>query len=749
MLPYQDVRKSPEERMSDLLSRMTVEEKIGQLVKMDGFRSYTRQGEDFIFTERFSAFSEKWIPGTMSVLLRADWWTQINWDNGIPPEKMRTAVQKFQKFVYENSRLHIPLYIMEEASHGLMALGSTVFPTGIGLGAMWDCDMMKKIGHVVGRECAAAGVQATHGPVLDVIRDIRWSRCEENYAEDPELTALYVEAYLSGLQAEGIVPTLKHFCGHGSPEGGHNHGPAHAGPVELFNCQLRPFRRGIAAGARSLMSSYNAVDGEAVSGSFYYLTEVLRHQMGFDGFVVSDRGAIPRLVYQRICRTPAEAAAIALKAGCDVDNGGWENQAKNLTDALEQGLISEKDLDVAAGRVLKLKFQLGLFENPYPGSDPVKVLHDPEHKKIALDAARKCLTLLKNDGVLPLKNIKRIAVIGPNADHVMNQLGDYTAPQKEGSVSTIFSGISEIAAEKQLKVLYARGCSIRKNDRSGFDEALQTAEQADVIIFVPGGSSTKYGSGMTRTATGAAVAEILSPEDSEKESGEGTDRATLNFSGVQMELFDLLCKTGKPVVTVPILGRPLLMSEILERSSAVLLAWYPGESGGKAVGEVLFGKYNPAGRLPVSLPRSEGQLPLYYNALEERPDYVDQTSSPLLPFGFGLSYTSFSYSNLTWNGRELSVDVANTGNVDGEEVVQFYLTALNSPVQRPYLELAGFERIFIPAGESRRVSCTPSQDSLGFHDRHGNFVSPGGLFSFHAGPDSQTLLSLSAVPVGD
>lgn len=743
MLPYQDARRTPEERTEDLLSRMTVEEKIGQLVKMDGFRSYSRQGDEFCFTERFAKFSEKWIPGTMSVLLRADWWTQINWDNGIPPEKMREAVQKFQKFVYENSRLHIPLYIMEEASHGLMALGSTVFPTGIGLGAMWDCSMMKKIGHVVGKECASAGVQATHGPVLDVIRDIRWSRCEENYAEDPELTALYVEAYLSGLQAEGIVPTLKHFCGHGSPEGGHNHGPAHAGPVELYNCQLRPFRRGIAAGARSLMSSYNAVDGEAVTGSYYYLTEVLRQQMGFDGFVVSDRGAIPRLTYQRICRTYTEASAIALKAGCDVDNGGWEKQAESLTDALKQGLITEHDLDIAAGRVLKLKFQLGLFENPCPGSDPVKILRSEEHRKIALEASRKCLTLLKNDGILPLRNVRKIAVIGPNADNVMNQLGDYTAPQLAGSISTVLSGISEIARRENVEILYAQGCSIRKNDRSGFEEALQIAEKADVILFVPGGSSTKYGSGTKRTATGAAVAEILSPEESEKESGEGTDRATLNFSGVQLDLFRELCRTETPVVTVPILGRPLIMTELLERSAAVLLAWYPGEAGGIAIAETLFGKYNPAGRLPVSLPRSEGQLPLYYNALEKRPDYVDLTSAPLLPFGYGLSYTSFSYSGLAWDGKTLSVEVSNTGNSDGEEVVQFYLTAMKAPVQRPHLELAGFCRVFIPAGEKRRVECVPSPDSVGYYDRHGIFHAPEGEILFHAGGNSQDLISVT------
>ncbi len=745
MIPYRNPALSPAERTRDLLSRMTSEEKIGQIVKLDGFRSYRREDGKYLFSERFLDFTKQWIPGTMSVLLRADWWTGIGWDNGIPPERMREVVVMFQQYVYETSRLNIPLYIMEEASHGLMALGATVFPSGIGMGAMWDDKLMTAIGDVVGEEVASAGIQATHGPVLDVIRDIRWSRTEENYSEDPELTARYAVAYLQGLQQNGIVPTLKHFCGHGSPEGGHNHATAHAGPMEMFNCQLRPFRAAIAAGARSAMSSYNAVDGDPVTGSHYYLTDVLRGLMGFDGFVVSDRGAIPRLTYQRVCRDYAECAARALKAGCDVDNGGWDTHALGLHQALDNCLISEDDLDIAAGRVLKLKFELGLFENPFPGGNPAIVLNSAAHKSVALNASRKTLTLLKNDGVLPLKAVRRIAVIGPNADNPMNQIGDYSAPQRAGDVITVYAGIKEIAKNHGIKVTYARGCPVRNPDKSGFTEALQLADSADVIVFVPGGSSTKYGTALKHTSTGAAFSEVLSPDKAEKESGEGTDRATLSFSGVQMELFHALAALHKPIVVIPILGRPLIMTELLDKANAVLLAWYPGAFGGQAIAETIFGEYNPAGRLPVSLPRTEGQLPLYYNALEKRQDYVDMTAAPLLPFGFGLSYTSFQYEALTWDGKELSVQVTNTGSCDGEEVIQFYLTALNSPVQRPYLELIDFQRVFFAAGEVRKIVCRPRSEVMGYLDRQGQWCRSCRDFEFHAGADSDHLISITTM----
>ena len=747
MQPYRNPELSPEERTKDILSRMTVEEKIGQLVKLDGFRSYRIENGKFTVLDSWLEFMDRYPAGTMSVLLRADWWTGINWTNGITPDRAREAVTTFQKLTLEKSRLGIPLYIMEEASHGLMALGTTVFPTGIGLGSMWDADLMERIGKVVGRETASTGVQATHGPVLDVIGDVRWSRVEENYSEDPFLTSVYAERYVRGLRSEGTEPTLKHFCGHGSPEGGHNSAPVHAGPVEMFNFQLRPFRDAIAAGAHSVMSSYNCVDGEPVTGSRHYLTEVLREKFGFDGFVVSDRGAIQRLKYQRVCRDDAECSALALKAGCDVDNGHWESHAEGLKLALDRGLVSMEDLDQAAGHVLKQKFRLGLFENPFPGGDPVRIFRSPDHCETALEASRKSLVLLKNNGILPLRQIKKLAVIGPNADNPMNQIGDYSAPQREGDVITPLAGIRKMAGERNVTLSYSPGCRIRKMDRSLFPEALALAQDSDVILFFPGGSSTKYGSAMTRTATGAAVSQVLSPEESEKESGEGTDRAALNYSGVQLELFRELLKLGKPIVVVPIQGRPLLMNEFSERADALILAWYPGMSGGRAIAEALFGVYSPSGRLPVSLPRAEGQLPVNYNALEKRPDYVDLTSEPLYPFGFGLSYTEFSCKDLRLEGRTLSLDVTNTGKREGETVVQFYLTALDAPVQRPHRELIGFRRVRLAPGEACTVALALTEKMLGCCDRSGDLRFSGGSYDFHAGDAPSGLMTLSGVRI--
>ena len=745
MHPYLNPKLSSEQRTKDLLSRMTVDEKIGQLIKLDGFRSYKMENGKLIVLDSWKDFMDRYPAGTMSVLLRADWWTEINWTNGIIPERAREAVMAFQCLTLEKSRLKIPLYIMEEASHGLMALGTTVFPTGIGLGSMWDAELMERIGKTVGRETASTGVQATHGPVLDIIGDVRWSRVEENYSEDPFLTTIYAENYVRGLRAEGTEPTLKHFCGHGSPEGGHNSAPVHAGSVEMFNMQLRPFRAAIAAGAHSVMSSYNCVDGIPVTGSYYYLTEVLRNKLKFDGFVVSDRGAIPRLKYQRVCLNDTQCSVLALKAGCDVDNGKWEFHAENLKQAFEQGMISMEDLDCAVGHVLKRKFQMGLFENPFPGSNPLEVYRSKEHCKTALEASRKSLVLLKNNGILPLKRGKKLAVIGPNADNPMNQLGDYSAPQREGDVITPLAGLRNLADKWNLEIVYSAGCRIRKTDRSLFSEALKIANESDIILFFPGGSSTKYGTGMTRTSTGAAISEVLSPEESEKESGEGTDRATLNYSGVQLELFAELLKTGKPIVVVPIQGRPLLMNEFSEHADAILLAWYPGMFGGQAIAETLLGEYNPSGKLSVSLPRSEGQLPVNYNSLEKRPNYVDLTSSPLYPFGFGMSYTVFSYNDFHIKDHTLFVNVVNTGEKAGEDVVQFYLTALDAPIQRPHLELIGFQRIMLAPGESCTVSLKLKEELLGCYDRNGDFIFSGGYYDFHAGKDCEHLTTISTI----
>lgn len=740
MFPYQKKELSPEERTRDLLSRMTVEEKIGQLVKLDGFRSYERSGSEYRLKPEFTETVEKWLIGSMYGLVRADWWTERDWNSGVPPEKMNEVVNLFQKYILDHSRLGIPLYIAEEAPHGLMALGTSVFPTGLGLGASFDRAMMNRVGHVIGSEAHAAGVHSVYAPILDIVREPRWSRTEENYSEDPYLTSVFGEEMVKGISSEGTVATLKHFVAHGSPEGGHNHGPAHVGPIEFRNCQLRPFRNAVRAGALSIMSAYSDVDGEPSSGSRHLLTDILRGELGFKGFVVADRGAIKLLKAFRLADDAAEASARALKAGCDVDEGFLEFHTAGLTEALRRGLIDEGDLDVCAGRILYTKFVTGLFEHPFAQSRPVEILRSAEHEAVALEASRKAMTLLKNNGILPLKNIRSLAVIGPNADNMMNQLGDYSAPQKRETVVTVLDGIRAEAEKAGVAVSYARGCGIRSMDKSGFDEALSLASEADATVLVLGGCSTKYGTEMVRTETGAAVPEILSPEKSEKESGEGTDRATFTLSGVQMELFRALKAAGKPVIVVLVQGRPLEVGELRADADGLLLAWYPGMFGGRAVAEVLFGKYNPAGRLSVSIPRCSGQLPVYYNSLSWRLDYVDCPASPELPFGFGLSYTTFAYSDLKVEGRTASVTVANTGSMDGEEVVQFYLTDLASQVRRPLLELCGFERVFIPAGEKRTVSLELTDEVLGYYNGKLEFVVEPGRFELRAGGNSVDLI---------
>ncbi len=745
MHPFRNPSLSPSRRTADLLGRMTVEEKIGQLVKLDGFRSYERVGDGFQLREKFTSTVDRWVIGSMYGVIRADWWTERDWETGVPPARMNEVVNLFQHYVLEHSRLGIPLYIAEEAPHGLMALGTTVFPTGLGMGSTWDSGLIRRIGETIGAEARAAGVHAVYSPILDIVRDPRWSRAEENYSEDAYLTSRFGSAMVRGIVSQGITSTLKHFVAHGSPEGGHNQASSHLGMIELHNCQLRPFRDAIRAGAKSIMSAYSDVDGESSSGSYHLLTEILRDELGYEGFVVADRGAIPLLLHSRLAADEAEASARALKAGCDVDEGFLEFHTEGLLEALRRGLISEADLDVAAGRILKVKFEMGLFEHPYAEERPVEILRSAKHCSVALEAARKAMTLLKNNGVLPLRGCRKLAVIGPNADNAMNQLGDYSAPQLRESVITVLDGLRGEAREQEIEISYVRGCGIRSFDRSGFAQAREIAESADAVVLVLGGCSTKYGTEMKRTSSGAASPEILPPEKSEKESGEGTDRAELNLSGVQMELFRHLKESGKPVIVVLVQGRPLCIGELLEKADALLLAWYPGAFGGRAVAEVIFGKYNPAGRLPVSIPRCSAQIPVFYNPFKERDDYIDCPGSPELPFGFGLSFTTFSYQELKVQGRQVSVTVTNTGLRAGEEVVQFYLTDMASSVKRPIRELCAFERVFLEAGASRVVTAELTDDVLGYYNEKLQFVVEPGRFRIGVGGNSGNLMETEFV----
>ena len=720
MYPYRDQNLSASLRANDLLRRMSLREKVGQLCKLDGFCCYDRIGDGIVIKQSFKDTFKETPIGSMYGLTRADWWTRRDWETGIVPRLMSESVNAVQNYVVTHSSWGIPLILAEEAPHGLMTLGGTVFPTGLGLGSTWNQKLIKKIGDVINSEASAVGVHTVYGPILDIPHDPRWSRNEESFSEDPLLTTKLGIAYVEGLQG-GHFPTkgrafstLKHLAGHGDPEGGHNSAPSHIGPIEFRNIQFRPFEACIRAGARSMMCAYHTIDGIPCAGNHDLLTGIVREECGFEGFIVSDRGAIPNLLAHRFAADQAEACALALKAGLDTDEGCLEFYSKGLEEALNRGLIDISDIDQAVGRVLELKFRLGLFEHPYRRTgDPVEILGCDQHRNTALVAARESLVLLTNkNNLLPLTKVRSLAVLGPNADEPMNQLGDYTAPQRSDDVITVRGGLERLGAMRGLTIHYAKGCGVRSLKSDGIPEALRAAGAADVSVLVLGGSSA-WSKDVGALPNGAAQA-AAQREDLEidKESGEGFDRASLRLGGLQIELLKKLKAAGKKVVVVLIMGRPLIINEILEIADAVLLAWYPGMMGGQAVAEALLGLYNPGGRLPISFARDEGQLPVYYNTHLPRGNYIDLDGSPQLSFGFGLSYTKVRYSaprlssSILRLGKraEVSVTVTNTGVLPGDEVVQMYLTDQVASIARPFRELRGFRRIHLNAGDSMEVT---------------------------------------------
>ena len=723
-IAYRDASLPTSERVKDLLSRMTVAEKCAQLGKLRAFRAYDRADGHIVPKPDAVEEIATNCPGTAYGVLRADWWTGRNWNTGVAPETAVEAINAFQRIAVERTRLGIPMFFVEEGPHGLMALGETVFPTGLGLGSTFDANLMRRIGRQIG-SARRRGVHCVYAPILDIARDPRWSRCEECFGEDPELVSVLSSAEFEGLREAGMEPCLKHYVGGGCSEGGHNRASAHIGLRELYNEQLRPFRRCIEAGARHLMSTYHDVDGEPCTGSRFLLTDVLRGQLGFDGFVTADGGAIQLLVNLRIATGLPEAAALALKAGCDGESGSKTvaECGSVMRGAFDAGLVTMDDLDVAVGRVLKLKFEMGLFEKPYAKDD---VPDRAAEKELALEAARKSLVLLENRGTLPLERGVSVAVIGPNADEkIMNQLGDYTAPQRRGDVVTVLDGVKAHAS----RVTYAKGCGIRSKKTDGFAEAERIASKADVTVLVLGGSSSPY-AGVTQSDAlgGATVVTGREDDENDKDSGEGTDRSTLGYSGVQEELFRAVRAKAKKLVVVLIQGRPLVVDEIAAKADAILLAWYPGSMGGQAVAEALYGEVNPSGRLPISIPHSVGQLPVYSGGYAaNRPRYIDGPGDAAYPFGYGLSYTTFAYSDFAVSDAgEASVSVKNTGSRDGDEIVRLYFSVKGSGRQRPHRELLAFGRVPLKVGETRRVALPFDHRLFGGYGRDGIYEPPRG-----------------------
>ncbi len=710
--PYQDASLHPSARAQDLLSRMTLEEKVGQLVCLMGWDSYVRNGNKVAISDKFRHEIDSLHVGMYWAVFRADPWTQKTLSNGLNPALAAEAANAMQRYAIEHSRLGIPIFLAEEAPHGHMAIGTTVFPTGLGMAATWNTELMQQVGEVIGKEIRLQGGHISYGPVLDLAREPRWSRVEETMGEDPCLSSKMAGEMVQGLGGGDLslpystVATLKHFIAYGVTEGGQNGARSIVGPRELKQMFLQPFRRAIADGALSVMTSYNSLDGVPCTSNKELLTNVLRDEWLFKGFVVSDLFSIDGLRgTHHTANSSQEAAIQALQAGVDVDLGG--NCYAQLVDAVRQGKVSEEAVNTAVKRVLRLKFEMGLFENPYVSAKTAqKEVHTEAAVSTARLTARESITLLKNDGILPLSKDMKVAVVGPNAHNVYNMLGDYTAPQANGKVVTVYDGIKAMIGDASC--VYAKGCAVRDTNDCDIPAAVEAIMQADVVIAVVGGSSARDFK-TSYEDTGAASAEQKFISD--MECGEGFDRATLDLLGRQMELLEALKKTGKPLVVVYIEGRPLNKNWADENANALLTAYYPGEQGGNAIADVLFGDYNPAGRLPVSVPRHVGQLPVYYN--KPRPvahDYVEMSAQPLYPFGYGLSYTTFEYSDLTISGLNISFKVTNTGNRKGDEVVQLYLQQGSSTVVQPERQLKAFKRITLEPGESRQITL----ETLGF-----------------------------------
>jgi len=700
---YQDPTAPTDARVSDLLSRMTLREKVGQLnQRMYGWNAYHRTPDgEFALTQALDDETTRWEGlGALYGLMRADAWSGVDHGNGPDATTSAGLADRVQRHVLGKSRLGIPALFVEEVPHGLMALDGTVLPVNLGVGATWDPELYERAAAHAAAELRARGGHMALVSALDIARDPRWGRTEECFGEDPHLAARLTEALVHGMQgtpgdrfaADKAPVVLKHFAGQGATTGGRNSAETELGPRELHEIHLPAARAGVRAGAAAVMSAYNEVDGLPCSGNKALLTGLLRDRWGFEGLVMADGLAVDRLA--RITGDKLTAGALALNSG--VDMSLWDEGFTHLEEAVERGLVTEATLDSAVARVLRLKFRLGLFENPF-----TRAARIPEGRALSTELARASITLLHNDGTLPVPpGTRRVAVLGPHAATTTHQLGDYTAPQRDGV--TVLDALRRLAPA--LDVRHAKGCALTGDDRTGIPEAVAAAAASDLAVLVLGGSSART-SDTEFDANGAALA----PRD-DMTCGEGADLADLRLGPAQRALLDAVVATGTPTAVVLVQGRP---HAVPERAGALLTAWYPGPWGGDAIAEVLLGHAGPRGRLPVSVPRSAAQLPVYYNHKEtEYGGYVDLDAEPLYSFGHGLAYTTFEFGAARLDGETVHTDVTNTGTRQGRCVVQLYIRPLRTPVWPRTLELRAFQGVELAPGETRTVSTHLGADQL-------------------------------------
>ncbi len=745
--PYLDASLPVEQRVADLLSRMTLEEKVAQL-QGKWENSASRDDPSAWFVDNKGNF----LPDRAAVVLKQGMGQISRPSENRGPRQMAEFTNTIQKWVKENTRLGIPILFHDECLHGHVAPGGTSYPQPIALAATWDPNLVRDVFTATAAEARARGAQECLAPVVDLARDPRWGRFEETYGEDPYLVSQIGLAAVRGFQGTGpaidnahVMATLKHFAAHGQPEGGTNVGPAMYPERVLREDFLRPFEVSIKEGhARSVMPSYNEVDGIPNHSNRHFLIDILRQEWGFDGLVVSDYFAIDEMrTIHHIVANNRDGARLALESGVDVELPA-ANAFRSLADQVKEGRITQAAVDQAVARVLREKFLLGLFDHPYV--DPAqaeKITNSPEHQQLALKAAHEAITLLKNqNGLLPLdkSRYKRIAVIGPNAAEM--HLGGYSNVPGRGV--SILQGIKDKVGSS-AEVLYSLGCKITETDpdwnadkvvlgdpalnAKRIQEAVKVAQKADISILVLGGNE--------QTSREAWAVEHPG------------DRDNLDLLGNQDDLVKAIIALGKPVVVFLIHGRPNSINYIAQNVPAILDGWYLGQEGGTAAADVIFGDYNPGGKLAVTVPRSVGQLPVYYyQKPSAKREYLGSSTQPLFPFGWGLSYSTFKFAKLrlapetigTAGETKVSVDVTNTGKVAGSEVVQLYIRDEVSSVTRPVKELRGFRRIELKPGESKTVELPLGFDELAFYNREMRRVVEPGTFKIMVGGNSQDLI---------
>lgn len=726
---YKEPKAPVSDRVEDLLQRMTLEEKVEQMM-MTGLGDFA--GSKAVYGVCDSPFESL--------------------------EKIVEQSARTKRHARENTRLGIPPIQIAECLHGQLAYGATIFPQAISQGSTWNPELIEKMASVIAYEASASGVDQALSPLFDLIRDARYGRNEECYGEDPYLVGEMGKAFIVGMQgkpeqtrtgipAGKLMCTAKHFAGYSQPWAGINLAPSSLGEREMRTLHLEPFRKAVKeANVYAVMPSYNEVDGVPAHANHFLLTEVLRDEWNFPGYVFSDYGGASQLYnFHLIAKDKAEAAERAVTAGLDLE-AARPDIYPHLIQLVKEGRIPESLIDRSVRRILTAKFKAGLFEKPYPDVANIKKqVHLPAHVELAQEIAEESIILLQNENdLLPLDitRLKSIAVVGPNADQV--QYGDYSYTRDNKSGVTVLEGIRSLVGDA-VKVNYAKGCSISGLDKDGFPEAVKAAEKSDAVVVVLGGTSVILsGLGWGR---GPGENEVGDPFT----CGEGYDLTDIDPLGVQRELVQELKKTGKPIILVLVHGRPWSISWEKENITAILEAWYPGERGGMAVANILFGKVNPSGRLNATVPQSVGHIPVFYDykpsakGINREPgskekagrDYVFSSPDPLFPFGFGLSYTTFEYSDMQVSkkvfGKEsvdVSVLVKNTGSRTGKEVVQFYINDKRSSVTTPVMVLKRFKKIELKPGESKRVSFSIPYIELGLWNSRMEFVTEPGEFEF-------------------